>query len=80
CKYMKSDREHIASNCIKALLNSKAKFVIIPMQDYLHKTNECRMNTPGTLNDSNWTYKMENFDEFSQQIESIKDLNIKSHR
>jgi len=80
CKYMKSDREHIASNCMKAIFKSKAKFVIIPMQDYLHKTNECRMNTPGTLNDSNWTYKMENFDEFKLQIETIKELNIESNR
>lgn len=38
---------------------SKAHTVIIPMQDLLGLDSTARMNTPGTLADTNWSWRME---------------------
>jgi 4-alpha-glucanotransferase len=67
-----SAREHERSACgaylacgthdvhwamIRAALNSVAHTAIFPMQDVLGLTSEHRMNTPGTIGDSNWAWR-----------------------
>ncbi|MCK5200040.1 MAG: 4-alpha-glucanotransferase, partial [Spirochaetales bacterium] len=37
---------------------SVSNYAIIPMQDILDLDTESRMNTPSTLEDSNWTWRM----------------------
>lgn len=43
---------------IAAAMRSKAKTVIIPMQDYLQLDSTARMNTPGTAH-GNWEWRLE---------------------
>ena len=47
--------ENVFDKAFKRVMRSRAKFVIVPMQDYLLQGSEARMNTPGT-NDGNWKY------------------------
>lgn len=47
--------ENVFDKVFKRVMRSRAKFVIVPMQDYLLQGSEARMNTPGT-NDGNWKY------------------------
>lgn len=42
---------------IRTAMSSVSDLCIIPMQDYLELGGEARMNFPGTLSDSNWTWR-----------------------
>jgi 4-alpha-glucanotransferase len=42
---------------IRAALNSVANIAVFPLQDVLGLPSEHRMNTPGTLGGSNWTWR-----------------------
>jgi 4-alpha-glucanotransferase len=42
---------------VRAASNSVANLAIFPMQDVLGLGSETRMNTPGTLGGSNWTWR-----------------------
>lgn len=44
---------------IRLALSSVAKLAIIPMQDYLGLGSEARMNTPSTVEKSNWCWRLE---------------------
>ena len=44
---------------INALYSSRARTVIVPMQDWLNEGSTARMNTPGTLG-ANWQYRLSN--------------------
>ena len=51
---------------IKMTLDSVSNTAIIPLQDYLHKGKEARINTPSQLG-SNWTYRFLK-EDFSKEI------------
>ena len=42
---------------IRVAYVSRAKYVILPLQDVLGTGAESRMNTPGTLSDKNWSWR-----------------------
>ena len=42
---------------IRAALNSVANLAVFPLQDVLGLGSEHRMNTPGTLGGTNWTWR-----------------------
>ena len=44
---------------ISFCMSSTASIVVLPMQDLLGLGEEARMNTPGTVGDQNWTWRME---------------------
>ena len=44
---------------IEYSLQSRAMMVMIPVQDLLGLGSESRMNTPGTISDQNWSWRME---------------------
>lgn len=44
---------------IRAALNSVAALALFPMQDVLGLPSEHRMNTPGTLGGTNWTWRFD---------------------
>ena len=52
-----TDETKVNWTFIRAALSSVADTVVIPMQDYLGKGNEARINTPSTLG-SNWEWRM----------------------
>ena len=43
---------------IRTAMASPSDLCIIPLQDYLDLGAEARMNFPGTLSDSNWTWRV----------------------
>ncbi len=43
---------------VQLAYNSRANFVIMPMQDLLKTGRESRMNHPGTLGDWNWSWRI----------------------
>ena len=53
-----SESEGYVWGCIRAAMASVSDLTIIPMQDVLDLGSEGRMNFPGTLSDSNWTWRM----------------------
>jgi 4-alpha-glucanotransferase len=44
---------------LRAALNSVANLAVCPLQDVLGLGSEHRMNTPGTLGGSNWTWRFD---------------------
>lgn len=60
----------IVSTCLKADCNR----VIVPLQDLLGLDNSARINAPGTMNDQNWSYRFNDFNEFNRMIPAIKNL------
>ncbi|NLK37246.1 MAG: 4-alpha-glucanotransferase, partial [Epulopiscium sp.] len=52
-----TDPDRITDALIKAVLDSRAKTAIIPMQDYMRLGDEARMNTPSTVT-GNWTWRL----------------------
>ena len=64
---------------IKMTLDSVSNTAMIPMQDYLHKGKEARINTPSKLG-SNWSYRFTKKD-FSKDIaEKIRKMTEESGR
>ena len=52
------NNEELSWGLITLAYQSKARTVIIPMQDLLGLGSTARMNTPGTLADTNWSWRM----------------------
>jgi 4-alpha-glucanotransferase len=44
---------------VRALCNSVANTVIVPLQDVLGLPRTARMNTPGTMGSDNWTWRFD---------------------
>ena len=55
-----TEEEGYVWGTIRTALSSVSELVIIQMQDYLDLGGEARMNFPGTLSDSNWTWRVKN--------------------
>ncbi len=55
--FARSDND-IVWDLIREALSSVSNYAIIPMQDILDLDTESRMNTPSTLEDSNWSWRM----------------------
>jgi 4-alpha-glucanotransferase len=56
-----------------AYQKATAKWVIIPLQDWLNKGSQARINTPGTVGNKNWTWRCteKDFSDFQRQAEHI---------
>lgn len=52
-----SEEEGLVWGTIRTALASVSDLCVIPLQDYLDLGAEGRMNFPGTLSDSNWTWR-----------------------
>ena len=53
-----SEEEGLVWGTIRTAFCSVSDLCIVPMQDYLDVGAEARMNFPGTLSDSNWTWRV----------------------
>lgn len=49
-------------------MKCKAKMVVITAQDILGLDENSRINVPGTTGDKNWSWKLQNFNDFKQEI------------
>lgn len=64
---------------IKMTLDSVSNTAIIPMQDYLHKGKEARINTPSKLG-NNWSYRFAKKDFSKDMAEKIRKMTEESGR
>ena len=64
---------------IKMTLDSVSNTAIIPMQDYLHKGREARINTPSRLG-NNWSYRFAREDFSKDMAEKIRKITEESGR
>ena len=58
-KFLDLENKDLHWSMIEYSLQSKAMMVMIPVQDLLGLGSESRMNTPGTISDQNWSWRME---------------------
>lgn len=65
---------------IKFALRKKGKYVILSFMDLLNLDNKARINTPGVLSKSNWTYKLKDFNSLFKAINDSKEEIIKDGR
>lgn len=79
-RYKNMEGDSISDKIIRHAFNSDAKYVIIPIQDYLDLPTFYRMNVPGTVGSPDWQFKLESFDELKKKIPYIKELNEKYNR
>jgi len=57
-EYMRlSQEEGLVWGMIRTAMSTVSNLCIVPMQDYLDLGAEGRMNFPGTLSESNWTWR-----------------------
>ena len=64
---------------ISLVMRSRAKLCVIPMQDYLGCTNQCRMNQPSTLG-KNWRWRLTK-EELTEELQKeIKELTMRYGR
>lgn len=61
-RYLGRPDDDIVWDLIREALSSVSNYAIIPMQDILDLDTESRMNTPSTLEDSNWAWRMQSDD------------------
>ncbi|AEB28335.1 4-alpha-glucanotransferase [Francisella hispaniensis] len=60
-RYFKANDKNIFSKIIKYLLSCEAEYVILPVQDILELDGHARLNTPGTVGEPNWQWKLADF-------------------
>lgn len=70
-RYFRANDKNIFRKIIKYLLNCDAKYVILPVQDILELGSEARLNTPGTVGEPNWQWKLVNFDGLHRFIQML---------
>ena len=54
-----TQQEGFVWGVIRTAMSSVANLCVIPMQDILNLGEEARMNFPGTMSDSNWTWRVQ---------------------
>jgi 4-alpha-glucanotransferase len=64
----------IADGFMSLTFASAPDYAIIPMQDVLGYGDWARMNTPGTIGEPNWQWKMTSLDGFVARHAYLKDL------
>ncbi len=53
---------------IKYCLRRKERIIVINVTDMLNLTKTHRINSPGTINNVNWTFKLKDFTQISSAI------------
>ncbi|MBQ4601140.1 MAG: 4-alpha-glucanotransferase [Oscillospiraceae bacterium] len=58
-EYMRlTEEEGYVRGMIRTAMSSVSRLCVVPLQDWLDLGGEARMNFPGTLSDSNWTWRL----------------------
>ncbi len=65
---------------IKMMFESVANYAIIPVQDIMQLDDSARFNTPGTVNDINWSWKLEELTKLSEDSLNLKQILEQTHR
>ncbi len=57
-RYLARPDHDISWFMIRKLMSSTARYAIFPVQDLLSLDTECRMNTPSTVGEANWSWRI----------------------
>ena len=74
------DSKNISDCFVEMCLESIADYAILPVQDIIGLDDNYRMNTPGTLGDHNWTFKLTDFKALKDKTDYIHTLLEKTKR
>jgi len=74
------DTKDISTGFLQMCLESIADYAILPVQDIMGLDDNYRMNTPGTLGDHNWTFKLTDFEDLKKRTDYIHTLLEKTNR
>ena len=77
---LESGKKEVHWSLIEYSLNSNAYIVMIPIQDLLGLGSNARMNTPGTISNENWSWRLPPNKLNSSIIEKMKQLTQKAKR
>ena len=69
-----SRKEGYVWGCIRTAMASVSDLTVIPMQDVLNIGMQGRINFPGTLSDSNWTWRLKDGIILEHSAERLKKL------
>ena len=58
---------------LQYLFSKKGKYAIASMQDVLELDKEARLNVPSTVNEINWTWKMDDLSSFEKAIPFLEE-------
>ena len=72
--------ENIHWELINYVLKSSSNIAMIPIQDILGEKSSARFNTPGTLSESNWSWKMKKNDLTESIKSKLLELTIRNQR
>jgi 4-alpha-glucanotransferase len=72
--------QKVSESFCEYTLSNIARYAFLPMQDVLSLSDKAKMNTPGTIGDHNWAYKMDSFDPFIKQLPFLKRIVKKTNR
>lgn len=62
----------VIENFVDYTLASPAELAIIPMYDLLAYDNQARLNTPGTVGNPNWQWKLKDYQDLEARIPSFR--------
>ena len=62
------------------VLENKAEISIISMIDLLEYDDRCRLNTPGTVGEPNWCWRLSSYQDVKKKLPFLKEWIIKTKR
>lgn len=68
CDILKLEGKNLTEKLIRYAMNRKERMIIIPAQDLMNLNKTHRMNMPGFVNETNWTFKLKGFNKISRAI------------
>ena len=74
------DSKSMNWSMIEYSFRSRAKTVIVPVQDILGLGSDSRMNTPGTISEKNWSWRMNSSELKDTMLRKMRDITEKAHR
>ncbi|EHL16763.1 4-alpha-glucanotransferase [Peptoanaerobacter stomatis] len=74
------DTQNIANGFLEMTFDSIADYAIVPVQDILGLDDSARMNTPSTLNNINWSFKLNSMEKLEEKTDYLHKLLKKTKR
>ena len=77
---LNSYSKRINWSMIEYSFQSRATTVIVPVQDILGLGSDARMNTPGTISEKNWSWRMTGSELDDTMLRKMRHITEKAHR
>ena len=77
---LNSDSKGMNWSMIEYSFQARAKTVIVPVQDILGLGSDSRMNTPGTISENNWSWRMDGSALKDTMLRKMRDITEEANR